>query len=363
MSKRDHIFQGRGATIEVGEGTPGLDALPATIQIMPISTVEATWDYENRTFKLSDPAAVISASITRAKDGILLLDFNHGTQRFAGDARAAGWLSNLRVETGHIVADVEWTAAGRASVAAREYRFLSPTFTANDKSNEITTILSVGLVNYPAIHDLAKVASATTETPKMDPTLQAIRDALELGADATEEQILAGVQSTITASAAGTAAIAALELEESATGDDITAAITTISASAGSGNPDPKRFVPIEGLTEALERVQALEIAHSASAAETAVADAMAAGKVTPALKNWATDYAVSDLAGFQAYVASATAIGKGGKPVAGDPPTADEAELSASDRAVIAASAGQLTEAAYLKTKKAKLAAAKGAN
>ena len=40
----------------------------------------------------------------------------------------AGWITALEVDGARILASVDWTAAGRAAVMTREYRFISPAF-------------------------------------------------------------------------------------------------------------------------------------------------------------------------------------------------------------------------------------------
>lgn len=357
MTDKPTLFQAFGSQLDVPSEGDEAAIAPKTIQIMPVGKVDAVWDSGALTFELNDPQAVIARTLAGAKGEMLLLDFNHASQSPQSDSRAAGWVTGLRVEDGFIVGDVEWTAAGRASIGDLEYRFLSPTFTTIGKSKKIDRILSVALVNYPAIHALAKVASAKEE-PAMDKTIEDIRAALGLGDDATGEQILDGVNSAITAAAIGTAAIDALKLNDDADAAAVTEAVTKFAAS-GAGAPDPAKFVPIAGYNDMRERLEALETVNTASAAEAAVSGAISAGKVTPAMKDWALDYATKDLDGFNKYVASAAPLGKGKADLAGDPPDADASQLTDADRAVISASG--VSEEAYLATKAAN-AAKKGA-
>ena len=92
---------------------------------------------------------------------------------------------------------------------------------------------------------------------------------------------------------------------------------------------------------ELVVRVAGLESQRSSEGAERAVASAVEAGAIAPAQREWALQYATSDLVGFQAYAKAAPKIFGPDTPVAlaaaaaadGDPANG---ERSGAERKVI---------------------------
>lgn len=61
----------------------------------------------------------------------MVIDYEHQTDHTSENgqpAPAAGWIRELDVRGGALWGRVEWTAKAAASIAAREYRYISPTF-------------------------------------------------------------------------------------------------------------------------------------------------------------------------------------------------------------------------------------------
>jgi phage I-like protein len=146
---------------------------------------------------------------------MLPIDENHATDLAApkgGSAPAFGWMKNLCADaSGAICADVEWTERGREALAKKEYRFISPVFLFNEKS-EINCILRAALTNSPnlLLPALNSEQSSYEEPEKniiketfMD--LKALCAALGLPETATEAEVLAAAKS-LNASKASTSA-------------------------------------------------------------------------------------------------------------------------------------------------------------
>jgi phage I-like protein len=107
---------------------------------------------------------------------------------------------------------------------------------------------------------------------------------------------------------------------------------------AATRQPDPAEWVPMsqhKAVAEELARIQA-EIA--AEKAEAAVRAAMSAGKLAPAMKDWALDYAKRDPAGFSAFVEKAPVIVSADAPVAAHSVAQNADALSDEERYVCAA-------------------------
>ncbi|MFZ5746369.1 MAG: phage protease [Pseudomonadota bacterium] len=255
------------------------------VQLFPYGT----WKGRNGLgpYTLSDRAhaeRVIAATAAAQGPVDLMFDYDHQVAfapAVAGQAPASGWIKRLVAEDDGLWADVEWTAAASARIAAREYRYTSPYF-LHDKQGRITRILNAALTNTPNFN-LAAVASATglPGESRMD-ELDKILAALGLGEDAGADAAVASINGLRSASAA---VAAVLGIDEAAAASAIVAEIKALKARAE--NPDPAKFVPATVADEL--RGQLAEI--NAERGEAAIAGAIKAGKLAPAEKDWAIGY------------------------------------------------------------------------
>lgn len=293
---------------ELTGGNP--PAAPTTFRLIPAGRFRA-WD--GRPAELpdgwlmtdDDGARLVAELAGQQRAG--LIDYEHATlhaKRSGTPAPAAGWYRRLEWRPGdglHAV-DVEWTAAAARRIAAREYRYLSPLISYDPDSGRVLRLLGAGLTNDPALdglNDLAALAALAApsrlppqpplQEPRMSEPLKNILAALGLPADADESAALAAVQ----ALAANVAAL-----------------------SAQVSTPDPARWVPVATLT-ALQaehaatqgQLAALAARLRAGEVEQVLAQARAAGKLTPALEGWAKDLGTSNLASLSAWVEQTAAV------------------------------------------------------
>lgn len=283
------------------------------VQLLPLGNISCR---DGRKFKLADASAAATAIETsRAYHGRtdIVVDYDHhseGAQTKGTRSIASGWIdpATLSVEDDGIYGDIAWTGAGAAHLAAREYRYLSPTFWF-DKLGNVLGLKSVALLNNPAIDELAALA-ATQETVMLTDI------ALKLGLPetATAEEIIAAIGAlqpadnfTAMAAALSTAATG-LGLSADAAVPDVLAA-AAVAAAASAGAPDPTKFVPIEQLTAVNAKLVALEGAATATAATAAVDAAVASGKIAPASRDHFLKSAEKDLPGFVALAATMPVI------------------------------------------------------
>lgn len=343
------------------------------LQLMPVGRVAGrSGAFEARLDDIEHMKRVIAASMARAGRTELVVDYDHQAihaARTGGRAPAAGWLKSLEARADGIWGTVEWTQAAATAIRAREYRYLSPVF-QYAPDGAVLSITMAGLTNTPDL-DIAEVAASAlsqnhTGTPFMDKILAAL--GLMAGADdaATEASILTAIASAL---AVNSAVAVKLGLDETAKPGDVQAAAasamkavetlgtvaksvglksdadsaavaTAVASAVKGGAPDPTAYVPIGVVTDLQKQLGDLTATVQGDKAETAVASAMEAGKVSPAQKDWATAYASADPAGFDAYVASATAIVTPGArtAAASSRPPISEAETSEADSVVMAA-------------------------
>jgi hypothetical protein len=128
---------GRGIALAAESGAP------IWVQLLPEGPEITGRDTRNWTIR--NPQAVVAASLAR---GPLHIDYEHASEHRAPlglEAPAAGWITALEARETGIWAQVEWTPRAAQMIAEREYRFISPTFIYDGKTNEIVEIVSAGL--------------------------------------------------------------------------------------------------------------------------------------------------------------------------------------------------------------------------
>jgi phage I-like protein len=133
-------------------------------------------------------------------DGVdLPIDVNHATHHAAlsgSRADAIGWIKELRVEGGALQGRVEWLDEGKALLAAKKYRFVSPDF-FHTPDKKPTWLRSVALVTAPALGNQKALATASPQEPPM----KDLAAALGLTADANEAALLAALNGSFVAKA------------------------------------------------------------------------------------------------------------------------------------------------------------------
>jgi len=220
---------------------------------------------------------------------------------------ASGWIKELKYEDGSgIMARIEWTETAEAMIAKKEYRYFSPVFGVRKTDGRICALDSVALTNRPRTYNLTPIVAglpAGIETEKetiMD--LKQLIASLGLKDDATAAEILTAVAALgiklpeeKTKEVVPAGIIAALGLKET---DDTSTIVAGIHAlkQAGTGAVSREEFL----------RLQASLAERDAT---DAVDAAMKTGKIAPAQKNWAMNYAKMDIKGFNTFVAMATVV------------------------------------------------------
>ncbi len=139
-------------------------------------------------FTLGDAACVIAASMA---DGSLPIDENHATDLAAPKGEpspARGWITEMESRADGVWGRVEWTDSGRAMMADKQYRGISPVFT-HEKDGRVVKILRAALTNTP---NLRQLATPTPQDTTMD--LAHLPILLGLAADADEAAVLAAIE-------------------------------------------------------------------------------------------------------------------------------------------------------------------------
>ncbi len=278
-----------------------LAAAPEWIELLPAGVF---YGRDGRgPFRLDDPAAVIASTITLQMNAGLPIDYDHATDFGAPEGRpapAAGWIRELEVRGGAVWGRVEWTARAANSIVAREYRYVSPVFQFDPKDGSVTRLLRAGLTNNPNLHLTAIAASRTAAADARDLTkefpTQELRELLNLDGDATVAEVVARVR-------------------------ELRAASDEAAPAAGAHAYDPAHYVAIAEFERALTELNALKAERARERAAHTVEEAIRAGKIVPAQREWAIAYCAADARGFQAFAAKQPSIVGENLGLAGEPP------------------------------------------
>lgn len=272
----------RRSTELLAVGSTELDTadVPERILVVPWGDVTSS----NGTFTVDGESGreVVAAFEKNGND--IPVDYEHQTLggEFAspdGRAPAAGWIKELEIVDGAgIFAHVEWTDRGRAMLAAKEYRYLSPVALVDRQTRRIVAIHSAALTNKPAITAMQPIVNAD-RTP-----VAADLDSEDTDLDRNTEPISVVCVDRLRDQ---------LELDEETPSEDV--------------------------LFTAYQMLGRLRNRARRQRAEALVRTAMNRGKCSDAQREWATTLALRSPEEFQAWQASAPVIVRTGRI---DPPT-----------------------------------------
>jgi phage I-like protein len=271
-------------------------AVPEWVLVLPLGRVESS----KGTFVVDAAGCRAITAQVAALGRDLVVDYEHQTLG-GGEAPAAGWIKEFALRDDGLWARVEWTERGAGRIAAREYRYLSPTISVDKKTRRVVGLHSVALTNDPAIKNMRPIANrrAAEEEDGMDE----LRKALGLAEGATEQDVVDSVKSLVALSASAREALA---LPAEAGAAELRGAVLALKNPAG--------YVPRAEFVALKER---LDRGEAAALVERALAE----GKITPATKAWAESYALKDRAGFDAFVTAAPVVVPLGRQAATESP------------------------------------------
>lgn len=162
---------------------------PEWVHLLPTSKGKIQTDDQRGPYDVTDAEAIIAASF--ADQPKLQIDENHAEDLKSGKGEpspARGWITELQARADGIWGKVEWTGAGRALVADKAYRAMSPVI-LHDKAKRVIAILRASLVNRPNFKGLVSL----NQESSMD-AMAKMAAALGLAEGASEEDILAAIK-------------------------------------------------------------------------------------------------------------------------------------------------------------------------
>lgn len=306
-------------------------SVPEWIQILPKGVFPGR---DGRGPYSCDPERVASATRAHFGSADVPLDYDHQLEFATKNGRpapASGWVRELSAREDGLWARVDWTEKARAHIAAREYRYVSPVFFHSRKSGEILRLDSVSLTNLPnlSMKALAAQDRCAAKLQEEPMSLTALRATFGLAEAATEEQVLAHARQLQNEAALAKAAQAKAECELNDVKKEL--------AAQTSADPDPAKYVPLSVLHGVTAELSELKAKAAKETAAGLVAEGVSAGKISPAMKPWAEEYAAKDPDGFKAYMSQAPALVGGQEAKAGASAKApgDGSALNATEKAV----------------------------
>lgn len=362
------------------------DGAPEWVMLLPYGTFRGRDGRGPYTLSGPDHATqVITASGAYQKGADYPFDYEHQAQAAAKNGQpviASGWGKALEARPDGLYARIAWTETAASRIAAKECRYISPAFT-HDPQGRVLRIVGGGLVAMPnlEIPALAHQDSAGQQGESMDPILKALLDALGLAAGTTPEAVAAHAQKMIAGhkaaikllglpattppeqvATAAQAAIAGLAktigMEGDATLVTLAAAAQTLADKAKSaGAIDLTKHVPMEVHVAVASQLAELQGKVSTTDAEREVNDAVKAGKLTPAMKEWGLSLASQSLDTFRSYIAKAPVlVATAAQTItqAAPPGTATGAQTLSADELAVASQLG-LTAEQFAKSKESK--------
>jgi phage I-like protein len=303
-----------------------LDGAPAEIQVIPYGNVDTPKG--PYTLDAESAQAVMKAFETSQND--MVIDYEHQTLQGV-EAPAAGWIKKLinKGEEG-IWAGVEWTERAKQYIANKEYKYVSPVFLKRISDNKVVRLINVALTNQPNIDGMVPLInkdsefSFETNAKKEKEDVNMFKELLKilgLAETATEQEAIVAVNKLKepVQVVANKGVLDLLGLKEGATEAEVTGTIQAMKQSHGQ-------------VAELSTQVAQLTTRLGERDATDLVAMAMKEGKITPAQKEWADEYAKRDPAGFKVFVAKAPVVVVMGKEIAPQKPVEgaiDETQLA----------------------------------
>lgn len=225
--------------------------------------VTGAWQgHRNGSFSLSEADFLTIIENHKARDLDIVIDYEH--QSLSKDkAPAAGWIKELYVKDKKLYAKAEWTKAAKEHIKAKEYRYLSPVFEFNAKSEKTAELVGTRL------HSVA-----ITNKPFLDELGELVINALKPEPSSCENPNNKGDESMNK------------ELEEK---------IAKLEATN-------------KELSEANKTLSEQNTALNESLAKQKVDSAIVANKLNKEQETWALKYAINDPAGFDEFIALASA-------------------------------------------------------
>lgn len=274
------------------------------IQIIPFGehhTKKGTFIHDSDSQKL-----VISNFSKLRRDTVV--DYEHQTLD-GSEAPAAGWIKSGQLlnkgEQG-TWAHVDWNLRAQEYIKNKEYRYVSPVIMVRNSDKRVVELINVALTNQPNIDGMTPIINKLNLFSKEEKKkMKELMRLLGLGEDSSEEQAIEKLKALLQSIeenkkeddiVANKVVCEALGLKEKASESEVKATIMAMKQGNDNSNELSKK---VKDLTQKISKMESNDLVEMA----------MKLGKVAPAQKDWATEYAMKDAEGFKLFVKQAPVV------------------------------------------------------
>lgn len=326
-----------------------LNASAGEVQLLPDGVFRAT-DGSGRPddapcWRLNAEVAKRLIARVSAKPNPLVIDYEHQTlhaEKNGQPAPAAGWFAGTSLEyregRGLFALNPAWTRRATAHLEDDEYKFASTVFEYDLATGDVIDVRMAALTNNPGLTGMAAVAltalndSLSSDQPtkeaSMPELLKKLLAALGLAENASETDVMSAMDA----------------LKKKA--DEAAAKTAEVAALTAQGkSPDPAKFVSIDTMLALQTQVAALSADLTGGKVAQVVTEALDAGKLLPAQKEWALGLGKTNLAALTGYLETAPVIAA----LAGTQTDGKKPEGAGNGTGTAALTATQLSVAAQL--------------
>jgi len=239
----------------VGEG--GAVTVPTRIQLIPMG------EWKARDFKIGQEEINQMIGNFNAVSYEPVVDFEHGS-RWMGDFETAGWVKALyNMGADGLWAEIEWTEEGVEALAKKKKRYCSPAiaFNARDHRSDNNIgckLISVALTAVPFLEEMPAIVNSrnnftsfNTGVSEMD--IKKLAQALGLNPDSATEETIMQHLSALKKDERITAVLTALNLGEDATAEQVVTALSKFAKPAAEIND---KDAQIANLTAQVQKLQ-----------------------------------------------------------------------------------------------------------
>jgi phage I-like protein len=291
--------------------------LPDWLRLLPLGEVNLVDGRPSFTVDPESLADMVKAFGNRGTD--LVIDYEHQSLKGV-QAPAAGWIKDLEVREDGLWAKVDWTNQAEEYIRRREYRYFSPVLRLEPKSRRPQELMNVALTNAPAIQGLSPlVAKWGGEAPAVGrPQTELPSEALEVNSSHIASSWETGRENLKSAEEFKARLGLKPETSEGVLWEKALELMQDLAQNLGL--PAEATASQLRGGLEALqaegaqtqvlqEELAALKARLTEETAARAVEEAMLAGKISPAQKDWALSYCRRDPESFKTYVDKAPRV------------------------------------------------------
>jgi phage I-like protein len=228
-------------------------------------------------YSVANMEALIEKTKQRAGKMPLPVDYEHQIDNAAENgqpAPAAGWIKGLKAAANGVWGLVEWTEKAADFIKSKEYKYLSPVFSFNKETGNISAIFRAGLTNNPNL-EMTALASTQNDSDGDDEAddniLDQLRGLLSLGADAKPEDVVQKIK-------------------------DMVSRCAGLSANRAD-------YVPLGQFEKIVSELQTTKKEISVQTAKNMVSEAICSGLIPPSLKEWGLSLCASNPVAFETFV------------------------------------------------------------